>query len=179
MPAAEDPKLEVVTPAEAGDPMPRFFTTEQFSALRHLSAILAPSLNGAPGAVDCHAAEFLDFLCSESLPDRQQLYRAGLDALNAQSRQRFGKPFSGVDDAQANALLEPLRRPWTYDLPAEPLTAFLLTAKSDVRTATTNSREFVTAAGSGRRPPYGRPGPVLEFARLNCCNQVTYVHERL
>ena len=150
---AEDPKLEAITPAEAGEPVSRFFNAEQFAALRRVSVLLMPPINGSPGAAECHAAEFLDFLVSESPADRQEIYRAGLDALNAQARKTSKKPFAELDDAQAAALLAPLRQPWTYELPADPVARFLLTAKGDVRTATVNSREYSGAGtpGGGRR----------------------------
>ena len=102
-----------------------------------------------PGAVECHAPEFLDFLLSESLPDRQEVYRSGLDALNAQSRKLHKLPFAEVGDSEASGLLSPLRQPWTYELPKDPLARFLVTAKADVRTATTNSREYAMSGGSG------------------------------
>jgi hypothetical protein len=53
-------------------------------------------------------------------------------------------------------LLAPLREPWTFDPPADPLTRFLRAAKQDVRAATMNSREYAAAAGSsGRRSAAG------------------------
>jgi len=112
-----------------------------------------PPLNGSPGALDVGTPEFLDFLINESPADRQQLYRAGLDALNTQSRKLHGRPFAELDASQADALLAPLRQPWQYDPPTDPLAHFLVTAKLDVRTATMNSREWNTAgsASGGRR----------------------------
>ena len=88
-PAEELPKLEVTSPDQAGEPVRRFFSDEQFAAMRALGNLLMPAMNGAPGAIEAGAAEFLDFLLSESPADRQHLYRAGLDALNAQARQQF------------------------------------------------------------------------------------------
>ena len=84
---------------------------------------------------------------------RQQVYQAGLDALNAQAEKRYRKPFAELDAAQADTLLAPLHQPWTYAPPADPLAHFLAVAKADVRTATVNSREFNTAGASagGRR----------------------------
>ncbi len=151
--AAEDPKLDTITPAEAGDPLLRFFNAEQFAAMRRVSVLLMPPINGSLGAADCHAAEFLDFLLHESPADRQEIYRAGLDALNAQAHKTAKKPFAELDDAQAAALLAPLRQSWTYELPADPVARFLVTAKTDVRTATVNSREYSGAGtpGGGRR----------------------------
>ncbi len=151
-PPAAESQLEFAHPDDPADPTPRFFNPQQLAALRRLSGILMPALNGAPGAIEAEAAEFLDFLIGVSPADRQQLYRNGLDALNAQSKKRFNKPFADSDAAQADALLAPLREPWTYDPPADPLARFLRAAKHDVRTATTNSKQYTAAAsGAGAR----------------------------
>ncbi len=152
-PPAEEPKIEATAADQVADAVPRFFNAQQFAALRKVSEILMPPINGAPGALEAGAPEFLDFLIGESPADRQLVYRTGLDALNSQARKQFGKPFAEVDAAQAEALLAPLKQPWTYDPPAEPLARFLAAAKQDVRTATMNSREWNAAApsGGGRR----------------------------
>lgn len=101
--------------------------------------------------------EFLDFLISESPAERKKIYQTGLDLLNAQAKKRFDKTFADVDATQAAAILAPLREPWTYDPPSDPLSSFLRTAKRDVRTATLNSREFANAASAagGRRQQGG------------------------
>jgi hypothetical protein len=148
-PASEEPKLETSTPEQVGDGVPHFFSAPQFAALRKLSGILMPPINGMPGALEAKAAEFLDFLIGESPADRQQVYRAGLDALNAQSASHYQKPFAELDAGQADEVLAPLRQPWTYLPPSDPLAHFLVVAKADVRTATVNSREFNTAGASG------------------------------
>ena len=151
--ASSDAPLVYAAPDTAAEPVLHFFTAQQFAALRKLSDLLMPAgsgPNGAPGALEAKAPEFLDFLLSQSSADRQQLYRIGLDALNAQARRRFAKAFAGVDAAQADMLLAPLRDPWTYDAPADPVAAMLRAAKDDVRRATTNSREWNLAAAAGR-----------------------------
>jgi len=148
----ELPKLESTVADVAAEMRPDFFNAQQFAALRKLSDLLMPSLKGQPGALDARAPEFLDFLIESSLPDRQQLYRAGLDALNALARKRFDQSFAELEASQAEALLAPLRQPWTYELPADPLARFLRAAKQDVRTAAVNSREWSSSnASSGRR----------------------------
>lgn len=146
-------KLETVTPIEVGEPVLRFFTPAEFASMRRLSALLMPPMNGSPGALDCHAAEFLDFLLGLSDTGRQHVYRAGIDALNDASHRTYRKSFEELDIAQADALLAPLRRPWTYEPPAEPIARFLVAAKADVHTATVNSREYASggAAAGGRR----------------------------
>jgi len=149
--ATELPKLETSTADEAGEMAPHFFTAVQFAALRKLSAVLMPAMNGAPGALEAKAAEFLDFLVSQSPQDRQALYRSGLDLLNAGGKKRYGKAFADLDDQQAGTLLGVLKEQWTYDPPADPLARFLWAAKADVRTATINSKEYAIAGVSGRR----------------------------
>lgn len=151
-PVEEDAKLEFVAPDAVGDTPTRFFNDQQFATLVKLGDILMPPFNGAPGALQAQAAEFLDFLIGASPAERQQLYRAGLDALNAQATRRFGKPFAEVNAEQAGELLAPLRQPWTYEPPADGFAHFLRAANQDVRTATINSREYNAAnSAAGRR----------------------------
>lgn len=141
------PKLETATADSAADTLPHFFTEKQFAALTKLAGILQPALNGAPGALETKAPEFLDFLLGESPADRQTVYRQGLDRLVASG-------FLDADAAKTNTILAPLKAAWTYDPPTDPLARFLRAAKSDIRTATLNSREYNSAgaaAGGGRR----------------------------
>jgi hypothetical protein len=138
-------------PDVAGDTQAAFFTQPQSEALRRLCDLLMPSADGRPGANEAQAAEFLDFLISESPAERQELYRKGLDALNAESNKRYGKPFASLTTAEADAILAPLHQPWQYAAPADPLARFLIAAKADVRTATVNSREYIAKAAAGSR----------------------------
>jgi hypothetical protein len=132
----------------------RFFSAEQYAALCKLAEILAPPLNGHPGAIDAHAPEFLDFLISVSPPDRQTLYTDGLNALNSATRKQFHKPFSELQAEEADAVIRPLLvvRFWPEDLPKDPVKNFMAQVHEDLRTATENSREWAAAQGaSGRR----------------------------
>ena len=150
--AVELPKLEASVPDVAAQTVPRFFTPAQFATLSKISGVLMPAIGGRPGALEAEAAEFLDFLIGESLPDRQELYRAGLDALNAQAKTRFSKAFPALEATQLGALLAPLLEPWTPQPAADPLARFLRAAKQDVRTATVNSRAYAATAGSTPTP---------------------------
>lgn len=145
--AQDFPRLEMSVSDAAAEYTPRFFSAPQFAALRKLSTILMPALNGNPGAIEAGAPEFLDFLISQSPTERQQIYRAGLDILNTQASKQFKKSFADLDESQATTLLAPLRQPWTYEPPTDPLARFLREAKADVRTATVNSREWNTTNG--------------------------------
>ncbi|MBA2353052.1 MAG: gluconate 2-dehydrogenase subunit 3 family protein [Luteitalea sp.] len=137
----EPPKFDPAVADDVAAMVPRFFTAEQFAALAAVSALLMPAGAATPGAREAHVPEFLDFLVGRSPADRQDTYRSGLDALNAQATARFKAPFGKLDTAQQESLLAPLREPWTFDAPADPLARFLRAAKLDVRTATLNSRD--------------------------------------
>jgi hypothetical protein len=111
-------------------------------------------MRGNPGALECGAPEFLDFLIGASPADRQRLYRTGLDMLNARAKKQFNKSFAELDTAQADTVIRPLLAPvpWVYDAPRDPNVQFLAEAHRDIRTATQNSREWAEAgASSGRR----------------------------
>jgi hypothetical protein len=146
--------LEVTAPDSVAEPVARFFNPPQFAALHRLSGLIQPPLKGNLGALDCGVPEFLDFLICASPADRQQLYRGGLDALNAQATKQFSKPFADLDDTQAHTILQPMlvAVPWPKDPPQDPLKQFLFAVREDVPMATRNSPEFAAAAASsGRR----------------------------
>jgi hypothetical protein len=138
-----------------GEPMARWFTPAQFAALSHLSNVLVPPMNGNPGALEARVPEFLDFLLGQSPADRQQLYRSGLDLLNARATKQFGKPFASLDSKQSDFVIRPLMEliPWEFELPRDPAAHFFAAAHNDIRAATRNSWEWSTAAvAAGRRP---------------------------
>lgn len=141
----EAPKLDTATADAAAEGLRRFFSAEQFAALGHLAEVLMPPAADLPGAKEAGAVEFLDFLISESPADRKALYRVDLDKLNAESRSSYGKPFEATKGPEIEALLAPLREPWSYPGPANPVARFLEAAKLDVMYATMNSREWSLA----------------------------------
>jgi len=151
----ETPKIEATIPDVAAEMVPQFFGPQQLSALRRLADTVVPAVNGTPGAADAHAAEFLDFLIGDSPPDRQQLYRSGLDALNTHAKKQFGKSFADLDASQTDTVLAPLRQSWTAEPPADPLARFLLAAKTDILTATVNSREWISVVSKRSRSAGG------------------------
>lgn len=147
-------KIETSSAGSTGQPVPLFFATAQMAALRRLSEIIMPVTGNTPGAKEAGAAEFLDFLVGESPVSVRSLYRAGLDALNTRATGKYGRGFAALDNTQADTLLSPLREAWTWKEPADPFAVFLRHAKADILTATTNSREWVTASGRGGNGTY-------------------------
>jgi hypothetical protein len=149
-------KLATIQADLAAQTTQHFFQPDQFAALEKLGAVLVPPLQGKPGASEAGAALFLDFLVSESPHDRQQLYRHGLDGLNAAAHKKFNQSFAALDSTQADAIIRPLLavRLWPEDMPDDPMKHFIAQAHQDLRTATTNSREWAiasTGSTGGRR----------------------------
>lgn len=153
-PAVEHPKLNLTMADAVSDGSPRFFDSDGLAALRRLGEILVPAHPHAPGAKEAEAAGFLDFLIHESPAERQALYRDGVARLNQEARSRHGKPFAEISESGANAILAPLREPWTYSGPSDPFARFLFAAKEDFLRATVNSRQWAMA-NSGRRSSAG------------------------
>ena len=148
------PKLTVTALDVSAETRQHYFSPDQFAVLQKLGTIFVPPLKGNPSAQEAHAPEFLDFLISVSPADRQKLYRESLDTLNAQAKQQFRKGFADLDANEAGAILKPLLtvRFWVQDRPTDPMQNFVAQVHEDLKTATTNSREWAEAsAKSGRR----------------------------
>ena len=149
-----------------GEPVAHFFNPAQLAALRRFAELLMPAMGGNPGAIEAGVPEFLDFHVGQSPADRQQMYKGGLDLLNARATKQFGKAFSALDATQADAIIRPLLVlvPWQFELPKEPGARFMAAAHDDIRVATRNSREWTQAAiAAGRRPV----GAQLYFAPVD------------
>ena len=154
--ASDEPQQVSTTHHDAGGTtVRRYFDDAQFSALQRICDLIVPAQNGRPGALDVEVPEFLDFHVSVSFEDRQQAYRAGLDALNFQARQLFGKSFSELSDGQADRIIaEPIRVNWTPSPPRDILAAFLREVRQDALAATEGTREYsksLASAGVRRR----------------------------
>jgi hypothetical protein len=151
----ESPKVDTTVADSSAEPVTRFFSRDQFAALTHLSEIFEPSAPDTPGAREARAAEFLDFLLSQSPTARQNLYRTGLDRLNADATHRYNQPFAALNSQQAAAVLSPLQRPWTYEDPTDSFEHFLREAKGDILQATRNSYDFISVVSKRNRGASG------------------------
>ena len=155
------PRASLSEPAAA--PLaPTFFTAEQFTALQKAADLLVPASGGNPGARDAGAPEFLDFYIGISAADRQELYRKGLDDLNARARRRYRVPFGQLDDAQASEVLKPLFTPYAGKRSSLAYGPFVNEVRADLRVATTNSPAWAAAARAA-----GRPVPSGQYWRIS------------
>lgn len=136
----EIPVIESTIPDVAGNTIPSFFSQTQMATLRHLCGLIAPAMNGAPGAKEARVPEFLDFLISDSPAERQESYRHGLDTLNSRAQSEFHLSFADLNGEQAAQLLAPLCAQWTAK--PDQFTGFLFAAKQDILQATHNSYEW-------------------------------------
>jgi hypothetical protein len=154
-PVVDSIKVEISPVDVAAQPVARFFTAQQFAALRKLGEVLAPSYNERPGSTEAQAPEFLDFYLSQSAAERQELYRQGLDRLDAEARKRYSKAFSELTEDQIAPLLAPLTEAWTYHGPSDPFARFLVAAKDEVLRATVSSRAYAAAMAQTTRGASG------------------------
>jgi hypothetical protein len=152
---SETPRTATTEADAASDAFLKTFNKAQFAALRKLGDVLMPATEEAPGASQCGAAEFIDFLIGVSPADRVTLYKTGLDRLNAEAQSHYKKAFAEIMAAQADAILAPLHAPWSYRGPSDSFAKFLHSAKRDLMTATTNSREYITIVSQRRRSAGG------------------------
>ncbi len=149
----ETPKLDTTAADAVSTPAAQFFTPAQFATLRRLAVFIVPAANGKPGADEAAVPEFIDFLISRCDNERQTLYRNGLDALDARSRERLHKAFAELDATEATPLLAPLQdRTWAFAGPydrrrvaLDDYGQFLFYVKDDLLRATYNSREWAAA----------------------------------
>jgi len=146
-PSSVDTKLVLNMPSAVGEQRPTFFTPDELTTLRALCSALVPAALGRPGAVDCGAVEFLDFLAAESPASEQELWRSGLQRLHKAG-------FATLTPPQTAAILEPLKAKWSFYGPSEPFAKFLWTARDEILRATVNSREYAQA-NAGRRSSGG------------------------
>jgi hypothetical protein len=116
---------------------------------------VVPSVDDAPGALEARVPEFLDFLIGASPADRVELYKNGLDRLNAEAERRYKKAFSEVSADEAAPILSPLRDAWSYKGSADPFARFLQSAKHDLLQGTMNSEDYILVVSQRKRSAGG------------------------
>jgi hypothetical protein len=132
-PLFSQPEKAVAVAAESvAEGRAKFFGAA-FADFAKLGDILIPAYDGRPGAREARAAEFLDFLLSESPASLQRQYRAGLASFRATGEAGLAKEIGK----------------------ATPYGKFLTVAKVAFYRATLNSREYAEAMSSRSRAATG------------------------
>jgi glucoside 3-dehydrogenase (cytochrome c) hitch-hiker subunit len=91
-------------------PMLAFLTTKQYETVDAVAETIIPADDHSPGARAARVADYIDLLLSESDPETQKTWTAGLAALDAASDERFGAPYARLTSAQASSLLDDISR---------------------------------------------------------------------
>ena len=58
-----------------------------------------------PGAYDAGVCDYLERLLQTDLAEHAEFFRAGVDAIDAEARARFDKPFAELSQTEQNATL--------------------------------------------------------------------------
>lgn len=89
---------------------PVFFTDHEYATVRMLAELVIPRDGRSGGALDAGVPEFMDFILDEN-KGMQTWMRGGLAWLDTESRERFGREFVDLADAQRRAILDDIAWP--------------------------------------------------------------------
>jgi hypothetical protein len=84
---------------------PKVLSASQFATLEAFVDAIIPSDERSPGAKEARVADYIDLLLSESEDQVALQWIGGLAELDDEAVTRFGKPFTQLDAAQADAIL--------------------------------------------------------------------------
>jgi len=84
---------------------PPFFSDAQRAMVDRLADIIIPADEQSPGAHDAGVVRFIDLLAGASPQPRQQQWIRGLEAVDAEARSRFHKPFSECERSQQEQIV--------------------------------------------------------------------------
>jgi len=72
---------------------PRFFSVQEYEALKQLCDLIMPSDDASPRASEAGVPVYIDSLLFYSKPEFQQIWRTGLEQVQAVAHTRFDQPF--------------------------------------------------------------------------------------
>ncbi len=95
-------------PSPAADWAPRTLSPERHRLVAAIAELILPATD-TPGAAAAGVDRFIDLLLSDWLDDNERdRFLAGLDELEREARERFGRAFLELTTQEQIALLEPL-----------------------------------------------------------------------
>jgi gluconate 2-dehydrogenase gamma chain len=89
-------------------PVPTFFNDHEARTVDALSARIIPGDAGDPGAREAGAVVYIDRALAGAYDNLQPLYQSGVRELDQLCRERHGKPFVQVGEAEQDAVLTDL-----------------------------------------------------------------------
>ena len=95
----------MAAPGAAQPQRPKFFTEAQAAIVDRLADIIIPADEQSPGAHDAGVVRYLDLLAAASPAGRQQMWRRGIEAVDAAAHSRFGRGFSECTRAQQEEIV--------------------------------------------------------------------------
>jgi len=93
--------------------VPQFFKPDEFKTVELLTELIVPT-DDQPGAKEAQVGNYIDFIvfsAGEFAPSLQREWMDGLDLLERESQQQFGKAFRLVSEADRAALLTEISLP--------------------------------------------------------------------
>lgn len=91
-------------PAAAQQRKP-FFTAEESATVDRLADIIIPADEQSPGAHDAGVIRYIDLLAGAAPPQRQQMWRRGIAAVESAARARFSRAFGECTRAQQEQIV--------------------------------------------------------------------------
>jgi hypothetical protein len=108
-------------------PAPKLLSPSQFATLETFVEAIIPADDHSPGAKQARVADYIDLLLSESERERALQWFGGLAALDAEATARFNAPFTRLNGAQVDAILQDISR--NERTPQSPLEVFFVMTK--------------------------------------------------
>ena len=84
---------------------PKAFTAHEFKTLQRLSDLIIPADEHSPGALAADAAEWIDYMASNS-PELREIFTGGMAWLDHEMQRRYGADFVDAKPEQQTAMLD-------------------------------------------------------------------------
>ncbi|HYL35720.1 MAG TPA: gluconate 2-dehydrogenase subunit 3 family protein [Bryobacteraceae bacterium] len=91
--------------APKGEYRPKYFNAHEFQTLQRLADLIIPADGHSPGALEAHAAEWIDYMSSNS-PELAEIFTGGFGWLDHHMQQHHSADFVDATPQQQAALLD-------------------------------------------------------------------------
>ena len=91
--------------ASGGAYVPKAFNDHEYKTLQRLSDLIIPADEHSPGALAAGAADWIDFMASNS-PELREIFTGGMAWLDHDIERRYGSDFLGAAPEQQTAALD-------------------------------------------------------------------------